>query len=98
MAIEMQPTVYIMANGRNGTLYIGVTSDPIKRSWEHKEGISGGFTTKYGCKQLVWYESHATMANAIHREKRLKKYTRDQKIKLIEILNPQWRDLFEDIL
>jgi putative endonuclease len=90
--------VYIMTNRKNGPLYIGVTSDLIARVYQHKNGITGGFTQRYGLHSLIYYELHATMEAAIHREKRLKKYTREQKVRLIEIMNPGWDDLYETIL
>lgn len=91
------PCVYILANKRNGTLYVGVTSDPVRRIWQHKEGITDGFTKKYGIKLLVWYELHAIMESAIAREKQLKAGNRASKIRLIEAMNPNWRDLYADI-
>ncbi len=87
--------VYIMASKRNGTLYIGVTSDLEQRVYEHREGLIGGFTKKYGCKRLVWYEEHYNIADAIQREKSLKRWYRKWKLKLIEDMNPQWEDLYE---
>jgi putative endonuclease len=92
------PCVYILANQRNGTLYIGVTSNPAQRIWQHKEGVVEGFTKKYGIKLLVWYELHATMESAITREKQLKASKRARKIRLIEVTNPDWRDLYADII
>jgi len=89
--------VYILASKQNGTLYIGVTSDLPKRIWEHKEGVAEGFTRKYGVKTLVYYEPCDSAETAIHREKRLKKYRREAKIKLIEGQNPDWKDLYEEI-
>jgi len=86
--------VYIMTNKKNGTLYTGVTSNLKNRSSEHKLSLREGFTKKYGLHMLVYYELHATMESAIHREKRLKKYKRTQKIRLIESLNPAWSDLY----
>jgi len=91
------PAVYIMASKRNGTLYTGVTSDLPKRAYEHREGIVPGFTKQYGCKALVWYEPHATMPDAILREKQLKAGSRKKKLALIEAMNPQWRDLYEEL-
>ena len=88
-----QPCVYIMANKRHGTLYAGVTSDMPKRAFEHR----GGFTKKYGCKILVWYELHETMIDAITREKQIKAGSRAKKLALIEALNPEWKDLFETL-
>ena len=92
-----QIAVYILASKRNGTLYIGVTSYLTKRIYEHREHLMDGFTKEYGVDQLVYYELHETMEAAIHREKRLKKYTRAAKLKLIETLNPQWNDLWNEI-
>jgi putative endonuclease len=93
-----QPCVYIMASKRNGTLYTGVTSDLVKRAWQHRDSVIPGFTAKYGCKLLVWHESHATMPEAITREKQIKGGSRLKKLALIETLNPAWRDLYEDLL
>jgi putative endonuclease len=90
--------VYIMANKRNGTLYLGVTSNLPRRGYEHRDSIIEGFTKKYGVHMLVYYESHENMEAAIHREKRLKKYTRKAKIALIEKMNPEWKDLYETLL
>ena len=92
-----QPAVYIMASKRNGTLYTGVTSSLLHRAWQHREGLTGGFTARYGCKLLVWYELHASTPDAIRREKQIKAGSRADKLKLIEAMNPDWRDLFEDI-
>ena len=91
-----QPAVYIVASRRNGTIYTGVTSDLVQRVWQHKTG-SSGFTARYGCKLLVWYELHSTMEYAIAREKQVKAGSRKKKLALIEAQNPQWRDLFADI-
>ena len=92
-----QPAVYIMANKRNGAVYVGVTSDLPRRAWQHREGLVDGFTKRYGCKLLVWYELHSTMEYAILREKQLKGGSRRKKLALIESANPQWRDLFAEI-
>jgi putative endonuclease len=92
-----QPCVYIMANKRNGTLYTGVTSNLPKRVFEHREGLVPGFTAKYGCKILVWYELRETMIDAITREKQIKAGSRRKKLSLIESLNPDWKDLFETL-
>lgn len=92
-----QPTVYILASKRNGTLYIGVTSDLVKRIWEHKNQLVEGFTKKYHVHQLVYFEQHQDMLSAITREKQLKKWNRAWKIALIEEENPDWRDLWEVI-
>jgi putative endonuclease len=91
------PCVYIMANQRNGTLYTGVTSDHARRVFEHRSGLIPGFTTQYGCKLLVWYERYERMDEAIAREKHIKAGSRDKKLSLIEELNPQWRDLYEEL-
>ncbi|MCC8400029.1 MULTISPECIES: GIY-YIG nuclease family protein [unclassified Candidatus Tisiphia] len=93
-----QPAVYIMANKKNGTLYTGVTSNLIKRVYEHKHDIIVGFTSKYKCNDLVFYEVLETMDTAIAREKQIKAGSRAKKIKLITIMNPEWRDLYEDIV
>jgi putative endonuclease len=94
---DFQPAVYIMANRRNGAVYTGVTSDLPKRTWQHREGVVDGFTKRYGCKLLVWYELHSTMEHAITREKQIKAGSRKKKLRLIEAMNPQWRDLFAEI-
>jgi putative endonuclease len=93
-----EPAVYIMANKRNGTLYTGVTSDLPKRAWQHREGLLPGFSERYGCKLLVWYERHDVMTSAIEREKQIKGGSRKKKLALIEASNPQWRDLYEGIM
>ncbi|MCC7202818.1 MAG: GIY-YIG nuclease family protein [Nitrospirae bacterium] len=93
-----QPAVYILASKRNGTLYIGVTSDLIKRTWEHKNDLVEGFTKRYGIHRLVYYELHEDMESAISREKQIKKWNRSWKLELIEKQNPDWRDLCEEIL
>ena len=90
--------VYIMASKRNGVLYIGITSDVIKRNWQHKEGVAEGFAKKYWIKRLVYYELHDTAESAIVREKQLKKWNRDWKIRLIEECNPEWVDLTDNII
>ena len=94
----MQPVVYLMANRRNGTLYVGVTSNLVQRAWQHREGTIEGFTKRHGCKLLIWFERHATMIEAIAREKQIKGGSRAAKIKLIEATNPGWRDLFPEIV
>ncbi|QSX79709.1 GIY-YIG nuclease family protein [Agrilutibacter solisilvae] len=96
--MERQPAVYVLANGRNGTLYIGVTSDLVARVWQHRNHVVDGFTKQHGIGALVWYELHATMDSAITREKRLKKWRRAWKIDLVEQTNPYWRDLWPDIV
>jgi len=90
---DFQPTVYILANRRNGALYTGVTSRLIQRIHEHREGVVPGFTRDHGIKMLVWFEQHATMEQAIVREKRIKKWLRRWKLELIEKDNLGWRDL-----
>ncbi|MDD4882456.1 MAG: GIY-YIG nuclease family protein [Gallionellaceae bacterium] len=92
------PCVYILASRRNGTLYIGVTSDLVKRVWEHKGHFVESFTKEYGVDQLVWYELHETMESAITREKQLKKWNRRWKLHLIEEVNPEWKDLYETLV
>ena len=92
-----QPAVYIMANRRNGTLYVGVTSDLIGRAWQHREGAIEGFTKQYDCKLLVWFETGDTMEGAITREKQIKGGSRAKKLALIEALNPRWTDLYPAI-
>ena len=89
--------VYILASKRNGTLYIGVTNDLLRRVWEHREGIVPGFTKKYDVKMLVHFEEFGDVGVAIQRETRLKKWNRQWKIELIEKSNPDWRDLYETI-
>jgi putative endonuclease len=93
MSLIRQPCVYILASRRNGTLYTGVTSDLIKRLHEHRTGVVPGFSRKYNIKQLMWYEPHGTMEEAIVREKRIKEWKRQWKIQLIEERNPHWSDL-----
>ncbi len=96
--MEKQPCVYLLANRPYGTLYVGVTSDLVKRIWQHRNNVIEGFTQKYGVHMLVWYEQHATMESAIFREKAIKEWQRQWKIRLIESRNPRWQDLFRDIL
>ncbi|MFH1856610.1 MAG: GIY-YIG nuclease family protein [Candidatus Omnitrophota bacterium] len=90
--------IYILASKKNGTLYIGITSDLIKRVWQHKEKLVEGFTKKYDVDKLVYYEPYTDPENAIKREKRLKFYKRQWKIDLIENSNPQWKDLYNDLV
>ena len=92
-----QPAVYIMTNKPNGTIYVGVTSDLIKRAYLHRNGLLEGFTKKYACKSLVFFEIHQTMESAILREKQLKAGSRQKKIKLIEVKNSSWTDLYPEI-
>jgi len=95
--MSKQPCVYILASKRNGTLYIGVTSNLVQRIWQHKQGLVEGFTNKYGVHTLVYYEQHETMQSAILREKQMKKWNREWKINLIEKMNPGWQDLWDSI-
>lgn len=95
--MEKRPCVYILASQRNGTLYTGVTSDLVKRIWQHKNKVHEGFTAKYNIQMLVYFEAHETMPAAIQREKQIKKWNRQWKINLIEKENPHWRDLWDDI-
>lgn len=92
-----QPCVYIITNQKNGTLYIGVTSNLLQRIQQHKEKTIKGFTTKYSLDKLIWYETHDTMYTAISREKAMKEWKREWKIKLIEKDNPEWRDLYDGL-
>jgi len=89
--------VYLLASRRNGTLYVGVTNDLVRRVCQHKQGLVEGFTKKYGVKMLVWYEQTESIEAALLREKQIKKWNRDWKIELITASNPQWRDLYEEI-
>jgi putative endonuclease len=95
--VDRRPCVYILASQRNGTPYVGVTSDLARRIFEHKEGAIEGFTKDYGVHNLVFYEFHETMDDALTREKRIKKWRRQWKLDLIEQNNPQWRDLYQDL-
>lgn len=95
---ERQPAIYIMANRRRGTLYAGVTSDLIKRVYEHKYVDVPGFSSRYACKVLVYYEQAENMWNAIEREKQLKAGSRKNKLKLIENMNPEWQDLYNTLI
>ena len=89
--------VYFLASKRNGTLYIGVTSNLVQRIWQHKQGVFEGFTKRYHVHTLVWYEMHATMPAAIAREKAMKEWRRALKLKLIEEKNPTWKDLYDEL-
>ena len=93
-----QPAVYVLASERNGTLYIGVTSDLVKRVWEHKNNLVEGFTKRYRVHHLVWYELHESMNSAIEQEKKMKEWERAWKIRLIEENNPNWNDLYDSIV
>ena len=97
MRRDFQPAVYIVANRGNGTLYVGVTSNLPQRAWQHREGAVDGFSKRYGCKILVWFEVHSTMEYAIAREKQIKGGSRKRKLALIEAGNPQWKDRFSEI-
>lgn len=90
--------VYIMASERNGTLYTGSTYNLMRRVGQHRAGAIPGFTRKYGCKLLVWFETHEGLENALAREKQIKGWRRAWKLELIETANPGWRDLWDDIL
>ena len=92
------PCVYIIASQRNGTLYTGVTSDLIKRIWEHKNELVEGFTKKYRVYRLIYFELHPDMDSAITREKQIKKWNRKWKLRLIEEHNPDWNDLYQELL
>ena len=92
------PCVYLLASKPNGVLYLGVTSDLIKRIWQHKNVFVDGFSKKYNVHNLVWFESHVYMESAIMREKRIKKWARDWKVALIEENNPGWADLYDQII
>lgn len=93
-----RPAVYILASRRNGTLYTGVTSDLVRRTWEHRSGLVEGFSKRYGVHRLVYFEAHDSMAEAIQRERRIKKWNRAWKIDLIESTKPEWRDLWQTIV
>ncbi len=94
---ERQPCVYLLASKRNGTLYLGVTSNLLQRVWQHKTGAVDGFTKKYRVQLLVWFESHLTMESAIRREKQIKGWRRAWKVRLIGESNPEWQDLYDKI-
>ena len=96
-SMSKQPCVYILASRRNGTIYVGVTSNLGKRIWEHKNDVVEGFTKKYKVHMLVWFESHETMESAIIREKAIKEWRRCWKVDLIEINNPEWQDMSDQI-
>jgi putative endonuclease len=95
---EKQPAVYILASGRHGTLYVGVTSSLVRRVWEHKHDIVKGFTQRYAVHRLVYYGQHSTMEYAISREKQIKLWKRAWKVRMIEERNPDWRDLWDEIV
>ena len=91
-----QPVVYLLASKPYGTLYLGVTSNLVGRAWQHKNDQVDGFSKKYGVHRLVWFEMHETMLTAITREKQIKKWNRDWKINLVQTMNPEWRDLYDE--
>ena len=93
-----EPCVYMLASRRNGTLYVGATSDLVQRVWQHKNGVFGGFTKRHKVHLLVWYELHETMENAFSREKALKEWRRKWKLDLIERGNPEWDDLYDGLV
>ncbi len=93
-----QPCVHIVTNKRNGTLYTGVTSNLPKRAFEHRHGLVKGFSTRYDCKMLIWYELHETMFDAITREKQIKAGSGARKLALIEELNPDWKDIYDKLI
>lgn len=95
---KRNPAIYIMANKRNGVLYTGVTSDLIKRVYEHKHAAIDSFTKSYNCKILVYYEQYENMFEALEREKQIKGGSRKKKLALIENMNPEWDDLYEDLI
>ena len=90
--------VYIMASGRNGTIYIGSTADLVQRAWQHRNGLAKGFTKDHGCTLLVWYEAHDDLQEARLRELQLKKWKRQWKLSMIEAMNPDWSDLYPTLL
>jgi len=96
--LERIPTVYILASHKNGTLYTGVTSDPIKRIWQHRNDYIAGFTRSYAVHALVYYEVHGDMLGAIAREKQIKRWRRQWKLNLIEARNPSWLDLWDELV
>jgi putative endonuclease len=96
--VSKQPAVYILASQERGTLYVGVTGNLKLRIWEHREGLIAGFTKRYGVRRLVWYEWAVDFPSAIRREKQIKKWNRAWKLELIENRNPEWRDLWDELL
>jgi putative endonuclease len=98
MAAEIIIATYIMSNRKHGTLYVGVTDDLFRRCHEHRHGLYEGFTKKYQLSKLVYFERYTDILRAMHREERLKKYMREQKIRLIEKINPDWKDLYSQLL
>ena len=98
MSRHQRPAVYLLASARNGTLYVGVTSDLGRRVWEHRNGLVDGFGKQFRLELLVYYETHGTMIDAMRREKRLKRWRRAWKLALIEGRNPYWRDLTSEVI
>ncbi|WP_206858990.1 GIY-YIG nuclease family protein [Lysobacter changpingensis] len=96
--LARNPCAYILASRARGTLYIGLTADLVRRVWQHRRAQGSGFTHRYRVHELVWYEAHETIESAISRETSLKAWRRLWKIRLIDATNPQWRDLYPDIL
>ena len=96
--MERQPCVYVLASRRNGTLYVGVTSDLIRRVYQHRNDLVDGFSRRYQVHRLVWYEIHGSMESAIGREKQIKRWARAAKMQLIERSNPGWRDLWPELV
>ncbi len=94
----LQPAVYVLASGLRGTLYVGVTGNLRRRLWEHRNDLVAGFTRRYGVHDLVYYELHGDMRAAITREKQIKKWRRAWKVELVERRNPEWKDLWDEIL
>jgi putative endonuclease len=90
--------VYMMSNKRYGTVYVGVTNDIVRRAWEHREGMLPGFTSKHGLHDLVWYEQHESIVEAIQREHTMKHWPRKWKTALVDAMNPEWADLFPALL
>ncbi len=96
--LDRHPCVYILASKERGTLYVGVTSDLVKRVWEHKNDVVEGFTRRYRVHDLVWFEQHETMETAILRERSIKEWKRAWKLRLVEDFNPAWHDLYPDLI
>ena len=95
---QKSPCVYLLTNKPDGVLYLGVTSDLVKRIWQHKNSFVDGFSKRYNTHHLIWYEQHEDMMEAITREKQIKRWKREWKLRLIKETNPKWRDLYEDII
>jgi putative endonuclease len=97
MRINKQAFVYIMTNRPNGTLYVGAATNLVKRVWEHKQGLGSKFTSKYNLHRLIYFETHSGIEDAVARERRIKKWNRAWKIELIETLNPDWHELYDEL-